>query len=270
MSSITNFYSLPQVQKYMPPAIEYANFPKVQIRLPVNMVVCGGTGSGKTNMIMYLLEQINAFTKIYIIAKNIKEPLYEWITEECRKREKKLHLDPGTLLFVTDKMEDLPEITTLDKTKVNLVIFDDWISSGKEIQEKIANYMIACRKYQTCAVYLVQDYFSVYNVIKNQCRIVVLTPGCKPRNLLDIMRNFTNIGLDAKQLGRVYRYATNGGMPNFLLIDADNPNENLRLRKGFVGIPVSASHSSSSSSDEPTASNTDKGQGQPAQKKRAV
>jgi hypothetical protein len=238
------------------------------------MVVCGGTGSGKTNMIMYFLQQINAFTKIYVIAKNIKEPLYEWLTEEIRKKEKKLHLEPGTMLFVTDNMADLPEVSSIDDKKVNLVIFDDWIASGKDIQEKIANYMIACRKRQCCSVYLVQDYFSVYNSIKNQCRIIVLTPGCKPRNLVDIMRNFTNIGLDAKQLARVYRYATNGGMPNFLLIDADNPDENLRLRKGFTGIPMGKSHSSSSlpSIQHESAPETHPHQveGQSAAKKRRV
>ena len=52
------------------------------------------------------------------------------------------------------------------------------------------------------------------------------------------MKEFS-LDVDDKGAKHAYDIATAGGFPNFLLIDPDNQDPDLKFRRNFVGIPMS-------------------------------
>ena len=51
---------------------------------PFRMLIIGPSGSGKTNTLLHLINDLNPIDKIYLYAKDIHEPKYEYL---INKRE---------------------------------------------------------------------------------------------------------------------------------------------------------------------------------------
>ena len=51
---------------------------------PFRMLIIGPLGSGKTNSLLHLINDLNPIDKIYLYAKDIHEPKYEYL---INKRE---------------------------------------------------------------------------------------------------------------------------------------------------------------------------------------
>ena len=233
MASLNNFYAM-LPSRYQAEEVKYDSFPTVQIKLPCNMVVVGGTGSGKTNFVMNFIAETNAFTRYYLFAKNLEEPFYKYLIDHFRQMETKTKTK---LLVVSNSLDDLPAVDTLDPKEVNLFICDDMVSEKSRDLAKVACYWTRGRK-QTCtSLFLTQEYYKTPTIIRNNSRIVVVTKIERKRNLEFILKEFS-LGVDDKQIMQLYNQATAGGFPNVFLLDPDNLNPNLKFRRNFVGIPV--------------------------------
>ena len=46
---------------------------------PVRMLIIGPSGSGKTNTLLHLINNLHLIDKIYLYAKDINEPKYEYL-----------------------------------------------------------------------------------------------------------------------------------------------------------------------------------------------
>ena len=51
---------------------------------PYRIIIIGGSGSGKTNALINLINEQNDFDKIYLYAKDLSEPNYKYL---IKKRE---------------------------------------------------------------------------------------------------------------------------------------------------------------------------------------
>ena len=51
---------------------------------PFRMLIIGTSGSGKTNTLLHLINNLHPIDKIYLYAKDIREPKYEYL---INKRE---------------------------------------------------------------------------------------------------------------------------------------------------------------------------------------
>ena len=51
---------------------------------PFRMLIIGPSGSGKTNTLLYLINNLHPIDKIYLYAKDLHEPIYEYL---INKRE---------------------------------------------------------------------------------------------------------------------------------------------------------------------------------------
>ena len=51
---------------------------------PYRVLIIGGSGPGKTNALLHLIREQNDIDKIYLYAKDLNEPKYEFLT---KKRE---------------------------------------------------------------------------------------------------------------------------------------------------------------------------------------
>ncbi len=110
MSSIkpNNYYQLiPSKFKSSTKNVSYPNYNKIKIDLPMRMLIIGTSGSGKSNALIDMIMNINAWPKIYLFAKNLKQPLYDWLIAMCDAASEKIG---EQILFVSENTDEIPII----------------------------------------------------------------------------------------------------------------------------------------------------------------
>ena len=61
-------------------------------------MIIGGSGSGKTNVLLNLNEEQDDIEKIYLYAKDLSEPKYEFLIKKREDAGIKHFNDPNTLI----------------------------------------------------------------------------------------------------------------------------------------------------------------------------
>ena len=134
---------------------------------PYRILIIGGSGSGKTNTLLNLINEQKDFDKIYLYAKDLSESKYEYL---IRNRENTVikHLnDSKAFIECSNAMNDIyAKINNYNpkrKRKI-LIVFDDMIANimaNKRFQSIIKELFIRCRKLNISLVFITQSYFSV-------------------------------------------------------------------------------------------------------------
>jgi len=202
------------------------------------------SGAGKTNLCLNLLGQINAFTKIYIIARSFDtEPLYMWLIDGIREMEEKLSKktrgEVKILMLATNTLEDLPEIDDFDPSERNLIIFDDLVTeTSKVLLKKMADLWIRGRRQNCSTLYLSQDYHGIPAIMRRNTTHLLLkalgTTYEKRAILRESARDMTKEQMDA-----MFRSAEPEKLENFFLIDMSSAaalDPSLRYRRNFEPI----------------------------------
>ena len=119
---------------------------------PYRKLNIGPSGSGKTN---YLLNSIqkdsNIIDKIYLYAKDLEEPKYQFLIEKREKPGLKDLNDPAAFIEYSNTMDDILEnVEDYNKNRKRkvLIVFDDMIShvmSDKKAQQVLKTLFIRCR-----------------------------------------------------------------------------------------------------------------------------
>ena len=66
---------------------------------PYRILIIGGSGSGKTNALLNLInEQNDDIDKIYLYAKDLSEPKYEYLIKKSENAETKHLNDPNAFI----------------------------------------------------------------------------------------------------------------------------------------------------------------------------
>lgn len=153
---IINFYELEDVKKY---AYNYVNpnynFKTMPLKHPLRMVICGASGSGKSNILINIINKMDdTFEKIIIFTQDKDEQLYNYIEEKIPNDE--LEIFEGIKEVNNYKFEDLDP-------KQYLIIFDDMCIESEKKQQQICELFIRGRKMaHKCGIsliYLTQSYF---------------------------------------------------------------------------------------------------------------
>ena len=122
---------------------------------PFRMLIIGPSGSGKTNTLLHLIQNLNKITpvdKIYLYAKDLSKPKYEFLINNRKNAGIKHFNDPTAFIEYSNNMNDV--FTNIDnynkqrKQKL-LIIFDDMIAdimSSKNFKAIIKELFIRCRK----------------------------------------------------------------------------------------------------------------------------
>ena len=99
---------------------------------PYIILIIGGTGSGKTNALFNLINEQNDI-KIYLYAKDLSEPKYEYLIKKHQNAGIKYLNDPNayTECFNTidDVYENINDYNPRRKGK-KLIVFDDMIADN--------------------------------------------------------------------------------------------------------------------------------------------
>jgi len=203
----TNYYKLTKT-----PKVHNPNFKLHGINVPFRMLIIGASGSGKTNWLLELIHRMSGtFKEIVICLRSKDEPLYNYL--ESRIPE-------GLLFYEVQDNSDIPDLDTLEPQ--SLIVFDDLISAGRDVQTKIAEYYIRARKKQVSCVYISQSYFAIPKIIRQQANYIILKKINSTKDLSLILKEFP-IDIKLEDLKRIYLEASKG-IEQFLLIDI-NKNE---------------------------------------------
>lgn len=195
------------------------HYDKHHIKLPFRLLICGSSGSGKTQTLLSLLYNMpNTFENIFITTKNKDEPLYNYLEEKLGKKG----------LKITEGIDKLPDLDKLDKETQTLIVMDDLV--GEKNQKPMEDYFLRARKKNCSLVYITQSYYAVPKMIRNNLTYLIIKQVSSMKNLTMIAREY-DLGLEKKKLMEMYKDAT-ADKQNFLLLDLDgDPTQ--RFRKGF-------------------------------------
>ena len=134
---------------------------------PYRILIVGGSGSEKTNALLNLINEQEDIEKIYLYAKDLSEPKYEYLIKNCENAGIKHLNDSKAFIECSNTMNDVYE--NIDNYNPNrkrkvLIVFDDMIAdimTNKKFQSIIKELFIRCRKLNISLVFITQSYFSV-------------------------------------------------------------------------------------------------------------
>ena len=115
-------------------------------------LIIGGSGSEKTNALLNLIRKQDDIDKIYLYAKDLSEPKYEFLIKKHKNAGTKHFSDPNAFIKCSNTMDDvyqnIDDYNPSRKRKI-LIVFDDMITdimSNKKFQVIIKELFIRCRK----------------------------------------------------------------------------------------------------------------------------
>ena len=156
-----------------------------------------------------LINEQKDIDKIYLYAKDLSEPKYEYLIKNRENAGIKHVNDSNAFIECSNTMDDIYEnidnYNPSRKRKV-LIIFDDMIAdimTNKKFQSIIKELFIRCRKLNISLVFITQSYFSVPKEVRlNSTHYFVMKINNK-RELQNIVINHS-VDIDYKGFMEIY------------------------------------------------------------------
>ena len=129
------------------------------------MLIIAPSGSGKTNTLLHVINNLNPIDKIYLYGKDLSEPKYEFLINKREQAGIKNLNEPHAFIEYSNDMDDVfDDINNYNKNrdKKVLIVFDGMIAdimSSKTFKAIIKELFIRCRKLNISIVFLTQSYF---------------------------------------------------------------------------------------------------------------
>ena len=129
------------------------------------VLIIGPSDSGKTNTLLHLINNLHPIDKIYLYAKDIHKPKYEYLINKREQAGIKSLNDPHAFIEYSDDMNDvLDDINNYNKNrdKKELIVFDDMIADieyNKNFKRVIKELFYRARKINVSIVFIIQSYF---------------------------------------------------------------------------------------------------------------
>ena len=131
---------------------------------PYRILIIGGSGSGKTNALLNLINNQPDIDKIYLYVKDAYEAKYQFLTNKRESTGLKHFSNPKSFIEYSNDMQDvyknLDELNA-DKERKILIVFDDIIAdmiNSKKLDLAITELFIRGRKLNTSLVLITQSY----------------------------------------------------------------------------------------------------------------
>ena len=197
---------------------------------PYRILTIGGSGSGKTNTLLNLINEQKDIDKIYLYAKDLSEPKYEYLIKNSENAGIK-HLNDSKAFIecsntTNDVYENIDNYNPNRRRKI-LIVFDDIIAdimTNNKFQSIIKELFIRCRKLNISLVFTTQSYFSVPKDVRLNSTHYLIKKNNNKRELQNItLKHPANI--DYEDFMKIYRECTREPY-SFLTIDTTLSSSN--------------------------------------------
>ena len=177
------------------------------------IVIIGGSGSGKTNALLNLINSQPDIDKIYLYAKDPYEKKYQYL---INKREKVglNHLnDPKAFMEYSNGMQDvyknIEDYTPIKKRK-RLIVFDDMIAdmiNNNKLNPIVTELIIRGGKLNISIVFITQSYFKVPKDVRLNSTHFFIMKIPNKRELQQTALNHSS-DIDFKDFMEIYKKCT--------------------------------------------------------------
>ena len=203
---------------------------------PFRMLIIGPSRSGKTNTLLHLINNLHHIDKIYLYAKDIHEPKYEYLINKREQAGIKNLNDPHAFIEYSDDMNDvLDDINNYNENrdKKVLIVFDDMIADieyNKNFKQIIKELFYRARKINVSIVFITQSYFRALKDARlNSTHYILMKIGNK-KDLKRVAEEKSG-HLDYKDFLKMCNYCTEEPY-SFMLIDT-RPTASVTFKKKF-------------------------------------
>ena len=146
------------------------NWPNIPDR-PYRILIIRGSGSGKTNLLLNLINKQPDIDKMYLYVKDPYEAKYQFLIDKRESIGLKHFNDPKAFIECSNDMHDvyknINEYNT-DKDRKILIVFHDIIADvihNNKLNSIVTELLIRGRKINISLVFITQSYFKVQKML---------------------------------------------------------------------------------------------------------
>ena len=206
---------------------------------PARILICGSSGSGKSNLLINMLQKQLVYDRIYVFSRHINQPKYKFLKEyiedieKCMEKKMKVK-NYKIIKGWSDKLEEMPSIEDYDEDYRNLIVIDDFNIITKPQQAIINDMYTRVRHRNASIVMLNQMYFRTDRSVRLNLTHCILFQNNNNREITTLG---TELGSDLEkgQFKKLYNKVLNKRF-NFLVIDNTTFDKKLRYREQWNGL----------------------------------
>ena len=199
------------------------------------ILIIGGSGSGKTNALLKLINNQPDIDKIYLYAKDPYEDKYQFLIKKRESIGLKHFNDPKAFIEYSNDMHDVyKNIDDYNPDKENkiLIVFDDMIAdmiNNKKLNSIVTELFIRGRKLNISFVFITQSYFKVPKDVRLNTTHFFIMKIPNKREFQEIALNHSS-HVSSKDFIKIHKKCTAESY-SFLVNDATLASNNpLRFR----------------------------------------
>ena len=205
------------------------------------IIILGGSGFGKTNALLNLINNQPDIDKISLYAKDSYEAKYQFSISKREGTVLKPFNDPKAFIEYSNDMQDVyKNIDEYNPDKENkiLIVFDDMIAdmiNNKKLNSVVTVLFIRGRKLNISLVFMTQSYFKVPKDVRLNSTHFFIMKIPNKRELQQIVLNHSS-DTNSKDFIKIYKNCT-AEPYSFLVSDATLASDNpLRFRNNLFDI----------------------------------
>ena len=170
---------------------------------PYRILIIGGSGSGKTNVLLNLIENQPDIDKIYLYAKDPYEAKYQYLINKREGVGIDHFSDPKAFIEYSNDMHDVYKNIgeyNIDKERKMLIVFDDMIAdiiNNKNLDSIVTELFIRGGKLNISLIFITQSYFKVPKGIRLNATHFFIAKIPNKRELQEIAQNHSS-GISTK------------------------------------------------------------------------
>ena len=207
---------------------------------PYRILIIGGSGSGKANALLNLINNQPDIDKIYLYAKDPYEKKYQYLINKHEKVGLNHFNDPKASMEYSNNMQDvykdIEDYNAIKKRKI-LIVFDDMIAdmiNNNKLNPVVKELFIRGRKLNSSIVFITQSYFKVPKDVRLNSKHFFIMKIPNKRELRQIAFNHSS-DIDFKDFMQIYKKCTTEPY-SFLVNDTTLPSDDPSgFRKKLLG-----------------------------------
>lgn len=235
-------YKFEDVYKCIPDCknLEYDYKDSEIIKMPLrnHYLLLGATGSKKTSWIINFIKHVKAFSRIWVFAKDINEPLYTYLRSVMMKYCEKKKDD--TLFFMSDNINEFPDFNLKkwknvfkNRSSNQLIIVDDLIA---ERQVNLIRAFLYGRKIGITLCYISQSKASVPKLIRRNASVIVIKKQLLETDYFEIYKEYKHLIHMSFDNFMVLCSYIESNPDDAIVLDGKTSDKDYQLRINFVPL----------------------------------